>query len=216
MQKKAKRDIMSVADMILFFDTETTGLMPGRIIQLTYIMVDENETKAKNFFFSVEYIEPSASAVNGFTVEKLAKLSGGKTFSCDIDEIDDDFHNADLIVAHNVGFDIKFLMAEFGYQDRRFKYTEEFDTMKFFTPIMKLERTSHHGYKYPKLTELCEFFDIYPYDITRKVGEIFGDSDVASHDARYDTVALKLCFDEGAKKFDKMKEIEARHLNKEK
>ncbi len=198
--------------MILFFDTETTGLMPGRIIQLTYIMVDESETQAKNFFFEVEYIEPSASAVNGFTVEKLAKLSQGNTFSCDIDEIYDDFRNADLIVAHNVGFDLKFLMAEFDYQDRRFRYNEEFDTMKFFTPIMKLTRSNHQGFKYPKLAELCEFLDIYPYDITRKVMEMFGEEDVFAHDARYDTVALKLCFDEGSKKFEKLKEIGLKYL----
>lgn len=198
--------------MILFFDTETTGLMPGRIIQLTYIMADENATTAKNFFFSVEYIEPSASAVNGFTVEKLAELSKGKTFSCDIDEIEDDFKRADLIVAHNANFDLKFLTAEFKYQDRLFKFGEEFDTMKFFTPIMKLPRSSHDGYKYPKLGELCEFFDIYPYDVTKKVLETFGSAGVTSHDARYDTVALKLCFEEGVKKFEKLKEIGLKHL----
>ena len=198
--------------MILFFDTETTGLMPGRIIQLTYIMADENQEKAKNFFFSVEYIEPSATAVNGFTVEKLAKLSNGKTFSCDIDEIADDFNKADLIVAHNANFDLKFMTAEFNYQERQFHYREEFDTMKYFTPIMKLARSSHYGYKYPKLAELCEFFEIYPYDVTRKVREMFGEEGIGSHDARYDTVALKLCFEEGAKKFEKLKEIGLKHL----
>ena len=55
--------------MILFFDTETTGLMPGRIIQLSYIMQTETDVKAKNFFFYVDYIEPSAVAVHGFTPE---------------------------------------------------------------------------------------------------------------------------------------------------
>ena len=85
--------------MILFFDTETTGLFPGRIIQLSYIMTDGETTIAKNFFFGVSFIEPSATKVHGFTVEKIQKLSGGKTFSCDIDEIYDDFLSADLIVA---------------------------------------------------------------------------------------------------------------------
>ena len=37
--------------MILFFDTETTGLYPGRIIQLSYVMCDGENTTAKNFFF---------------------------------------------------------------------------------------------------------------------------------------------------------------------
>ena len=97
--------------MILFFDTETTGLLPGRIIQLSYIMTDGENTVAKNFFFGVSYIEPSAQAVHGFSVEKLAVLSNGHTFSTDIEEIYDDFLSADLIVAHNDKFDIGFLIA---------------------------------------------------------------------------------------------------------
>ena len=67
--------------MILFFDTETTGLIPGGIIQLSYIMERKNGTTAKNFFFAVDYIEPSATEVHGFTVEKIYELSGGRTFS---------------------------------------------------------------------------------------------------------------------------------------
>ena len=58
---------------MLFFDTETTGLIPGRIIQLSYVMQSETETQAKNFFFAVEYIEPSAVAVHGFTPEEIAR-----------------------------------------------------------------------------------------------------------------------------------------------
>ena len=198
--------------MILFFDTETTGLFPGRIIQLSYIMTDGETTIAKNFFFGVSYIEPSATRVHGFTVEKIQELSGGKTFSCDIDEIYDDFLSADLIVAHNVKFDIGFLIAEFNYQDRIFRYRESFDTMKAFTPIMKMERSNHKGFKYPKLGEMCEFLDIYPYDITRKSIELFNAADVSGHDARYDTTALYLCFFEGAKKFDVLKETALKYL----
>ena len=198
--------------MILFFDTETTGLFPGRIIQLSYIMTDGETTIAKNFFFGVSYIEPSATRVHGFTVEKIQELSGGKTFSCDIDEIYDDFLSADLIIAHNVKFDIGFLIAEFNYQDRIFRYNESFDTMKAFTPIMKMERSNHKGYKYPKLGEMCEFLDIYPYDITRKSIELFNAADVSGHDARYDTTALYLSFFEGAKKFDVLKETALKYL----
>ena len=193
--------------MILFFDTETTGLIPGRIIQLSYIMQSETETVAKNFFFAVSYIEPSAIAVHGFTPEKLAVLSNGHTFSTDTEEIYDDFSSADLIVAHNVKFDINFMIAEFCYQDRRFRYKQEFDTMKFFTEIMKLPRENHKGYKYPKLSELAEFLDLYPYDVTRKTGEIFGENAVGSHDARYDTTELYLCFTEGLKAYPEIARI---------
>lgn len=198
--------------MILFFDTETTGLIPGRIIQLSYIMQSETETVAKNFFFAVSYIEPSAIAVHGFTPEKLAVLSNGHTFSTDTEEIYDDFSSADLIVAHNVKFDINFMIAEFCYQDRRFRYKQEFDTMKFFTEIMKLPRENHKGYKYPKLSELVEFLDLYPYDVTRKTDELFSINTVGGHDARYDTAALYLAFNEGARRYAELNEIKRKYL----
>lgn len=72
---------------------------------------------------------------------------------------------------------------------------------------MKLPRTSNKGYKYPKLTELGEFLDIYPYDVTRKTGEIFGENAVGSHDARYDTAELYLCFIKGLKTYPEIARI---------
>ena len=201
--------------MILFFDTETTGLIPGGIIQLSYIMQSECDVKTKNFFFAVDYIEPSATEVHGYTVEKIYELSGGRTFSEFMEEIYDDFASADLIVAHNAKFDIGFLIAEYYRRERQFRYREEFDTMRFFTPIMKLERSNHKGYKFPKLSELCEFLDIYPYDITKATIKLFS-IEVSKHDARYDTTALYLSFNEGAKKFEELREIASKHLQKTK
>jgi DNA polymerase-3 subunit epsilon len=133
--------------MILFFDTETTGLMPGRIVQLSYVMQDKSEVRAKNFFFYVDYIEPSAIAVHGFTPEKLLTLSNGHTFSMDLEEIYDDFLAADLVVSHNFSFDLKFMIAEFLYHERQFRYRESLCTMKFFTDILRLPRSSNRGYK---------------------------------------------------------------------
>ena len=49
--------------MVLYFDTETTGLRPGRICQLSYVMRTKESVQAKNMFFSVGYVEPSAAAV---------------------------------------------------------------------------------------------------------------------------------------------------------
>lgn len=177
--------------MIIYFDTETTGLTPGRIIQLSYVIDNDGELTAKNFFFAVEYVPPEVVAIHGFSAEKLAVLSNGKTFSDCIDEIDNDFKKADVIVAHNVNFDVKFLEAEFSYQDRIFKYNETLDTMKYFCNVCKLPRANHKGYKYPKLVELTEFLDIYPYDITRETINLFKNAS-SFHDARYDTVAVYL------------------------
>lgn len=198
--------------MILFFDTETTGLAPGRIIQLSYIMQTAAEVKAKNFFFYVDYIEPSAVAVHGFTPEKLAVLSKGHTFSCDIDEIYDDFISADLIVAHNFSFDLKFMIAEFLYHDRQFRYRESFCTMRGLTEVVKLPRANGLGYKYPKLTELEEYYGFYPYDINRTAAELFG-CYAASHDARYDTSSLYLCFNAAAVTNEKIKNLMEEYID---
>ena len=183
--------------MILYFDTETTGLVPGRIIQLSYIMQDSSETRAKNFFFYVDHVDPSAVAVHGFTPEKLYGLSGGKTFSCDIDEIYDDFLSADIVISHNFAFDLKFMIAEFAYSERRFRYRESLCTMRYFTDIMRLPRSSHRGFKYPKLAELADYFGIYPYDVSRATMKYFGCL-VSEHDARYDTASLYLSFNSAA------------------
>lgn len=178
--------------MTIYFDTETTGLTPGRIIQLSYVMEDGDNLTAKNFFFAVDYVPEESVKIHGFTAEKLAVLSGGKTFSDYADEIQNDFLSASVIIAHNVKFDIAFLTAEYSYLDEIFKYNTAVDSMKYYTPIIKLPRKSG-GYKYPKLSEVAEFLDIYPYDVTKKCIELFGKGSLSAHDARFDTALLYLC-----------------------
>ena len=193
--------------MVIYFDTETTGLYPGRIIQLAYVIDDGQTQRGKNFYFAVDYIEPSAVNVHGITVEKLKVLSGGHTFSEYADEIYDDFASADLIVAHNVKFDLGFMNAEFSYLDRVFKYSEALDSMKYFTPIMKLKRMSHSTYKYPKLAELVEFAEVFPYDVSRATRHIFDGAYMDFHDAVFDTTALYLAVTALKDKYPELKEL---------
>ncbi len=194
--------------MIIYFDTETTGLMPGRIIQLSYIIDDGVKSVGKNFYFAVDYIEPSAVAIHGITLEKLKMLSKGRTFSEYAEEIYEDFANASLIVAHNVRFDLNFMMAEFKYMDRIFRYKESFDSMKYFTPIMKIPKVGRPTYKYPKLSELIEFADIYPYDVSRAIERIFGSLEgVGFHSADFDTTALYLAIDTLKGRYPELKNL---------
>ena len=69
---------------LLFFDTETTSVKPGHICQLSYITVDTSTkpqtTIGKNFFFTVDEMDPSAQEVHGFSLEKLYELSNGLEF----------------------------------------------------------------------------------------------------------------------------------------
>ncbi len=194
--------------MIIYFDTETTGLMPGRIIQLSYILDDGVKPVGKNFYFAVDYIEPSAVAVHGISLEKLKMLSGGHTFSEYAEEIYEDFANASLIIAHNVRFDLSFMIAEFKYMDRIFRYKESLDSMKYFTPIMKIPKLGKLTYKYPKLSELMEFAEVYPYDVSRAIEKIFGSFEGSGfHAADFDATALYLAIDALKGRYTELKNL---------
>lgn len=199
--------------MILYFDTETTGLRPGNIIQLSYILDDGKTQKGKNFYFNAQNVEPSATAVHGYTPQLILQLSKGKVFSDYATEIHADFLNAKLIVGHNCNFDVAFLISEFKRLNLQFRYNESFDTMRFFTPVLKLERSSTKMYKYPKLCELCEFYQISEKEISAQVKRIFGGDVSSLHEARFDTTAMYLSVQKSLKTQPKLFERLSNYLN---
>lgn len=183
-----------MSSKMLFFDTETTGLHPGNICQLSYIITDNDDVQAKNFFFTVDYVDPGAKRVHGLSVEKLRKLSNNKRFKDYFNEIRDDFDSVDIIAGHNVTFDIKFIKAEFDNCNYSYDYKESLCTMKDFTSICKITKSNGKGYKWPKLEELTSFFDIKHNDIVKASQELFKMQGVGFHDARYDIAATYLCY----------------------
>ncbi len=177
--------------MLLFLDTETTGLYPGNICQLSYVCQSSKGTIAKNMFFKVDYVPKEAEMIHGFSVQKLLRLSNGKTFSDRVEEIEKDFSLADVIIAHNFSFDYSFLREEFLRCGKVFTYSNSFCSMKSTVSVCKLLRKNGVGYKYPKLSELCSFLNISDRDILRKAQEFFGEN-CSYHDARFDTTAVYL------------------------
>lgn len=192
--------------MVIYLDTETTGLRPGKICQLSYVLQDASGIKTKNFYFKVNYIEPSASMVHGLTVERLLVLSKGKTFRDYIDEIYADLSSADLLVAHNTSFDFSFLREEFELAGELFNPINSFCTMKSSVPVCKLKRTNSNGYKYPKLCELTSFLQITDQEILSVTRNIFGDN-CGYHDARFDTTAVYLACEKAKEIFPEFKII---------
>jgi len=108
-------------DNILFFDTETTGIIPKKlhcvdhctlfphIVQLSWSFND----KERDFIIKPNgwTIPPDATKVHKITTEKALKdgvpfMDAFKQFYIDLDD-------ADVIVAHNAKFDIQMLVSEY-------------------------------------------------------------------------------------------------------
>lgn len=187
---------------MLFFDTETTGLRPGSICQLSYITVDTStkpyKINSKNVFFKVDYVEPSAENIHGFGVDLLERLSEGLSFSERYHEFLEDFLYSDIVIGHNVPFDIKFIEKEFNDCGISYKPKNIMCTMRYYKDVCKLIGRGS-DYKNPKLCEVTEFLQLKNNYIEDTANKLFnGSGDF--HDARFDTAATYLIVVEGIKK----------------
>ncbi|MGL4572335.1 MAG: 3'-5' exonuclease [Clostridium sp.] len=187
---------------LLFFDTETTSIRPGHICQLSYITVDTTTkpqtTIGKNFFFTVDEMDPNAEAVHGFSLEKLYELSSGMYFEDVVGEFIDDFMEADFVIGHNVNFDIKFMHSELIGLGENYEAKRTFCTMAYYKDVCKLLKPNG-SYKNPKLEEVISFLNISKEQIEQKANELFEGSG-NYHDARFDTAATYLTVIEGLKR----------------
>lgn len=175
----------------IIFDTEANGYKDEQICQLSYIIRENGEHTSKNFYFTVSSMNPHAFDVHGLSKFKLEELSSGKRFFDSYVEIFEDFNKADLLIGHNVASDVSRLRLEFSRCGINYRPNKQLCTMKFFNNAMKLSNKIG-GKKYPKLSELCEYYHIKPKAIKYTCGVFFGDNNVDEHDARYDTTATYL------------------------
>ncbi|NCA66735.1 MAG: 3'-5' exonuclease [Clostridia bacterium] len=175
---------------VLYFDTETSSLTPGQICQLAYIIEDRGIISSKNFYFTVNSIDPVASSITGLTVPRLKVLSGGRLIGDDIEEIACDFSSASVVVAHNFNFDWCFMRKEFERENRVFRFKEKFCSMREFTTLLKLP-SQRGGYKYPSLEELARCYGVSNDETVNFMEEQFAEQSGA-HDARYDTCKMYL------------------------
>ena len=187
---------------LLFFDTETTSIKPGSICQLSYITVDASVkpqvTTGRNFFFTVDEMDPSAEEIHGFSLEKLYELSNGQYFEDLVPDFLDDFISADFIIGHNVNFDVRFLKHELLSLGEDFNPKNVFCTMAYYRDICKIKKANGE-IKNPKLSEVIDWLNISTEKISETSEKLFeGSGDY--HDARFDTAATYLTVIEGLKK----------------
>lgn len=182
----------------IYLDTETTGFKPGQIAQLSYIEEDGGRiVGADNLYFKVDNMPEETEKVHGLSTDKLVELSGGQVFSDRADELYSKFKDATMI-AHNSNFDLKFLSAEFWRCGVMYSPAATIDTMKIFTPILKLPRRNYSGpskevYKFPNLGEVGNYYGISDKIALMFANRVYGCKEgIGLHDSRFDTSIMFL------------------------
>ena len=175
---------------IVVFDTETSGLPKTRIltpntihawpfiVQFSYIIFDTETNFVLKSYDAIVKVKPyniiskDSIKFHGITQE-ISELKG---ISIDkvLDEFIGDIEDADLIVAHNVEFDLNMLRVELMRQgdenaelriESIIKNKNFYCTMRESIDLCKIEKVNSRGkyYKFPTLSELHKhLFDVEP------------------------------------------------------
>ena len=173
--------------MNLFLDTESNGMKPEQVCQLSVITEENGCVIGQNWFFSGETMNEHAFRRRGYPRQKLKRLSGGLSFIDSSQEILDYIRRCDMIVGHNVQSDIRMLGMEFKRVGVTYWPPKALDTMNFFANLVQA-RTKAGAFKKPTLEELGHHFRIKTEEIDALCKTLYGDI-FSAHDARYD-VAL--------------------------
>lgn len=181
--------------MYLFFDTETTGRPKSmkasvkdldnwpRVIQLAWSLRDAEGNVIKE---RCQLIKPEGWTVpvekfwidHGYSTEK--NMAEGSPMYYELAHFIDAVHRSQLLIAHNMDFDLPIMSAEMvRYNVRAQKKVPKFCTMKSTTNIVKAPG-ARGGYKWPNLSELHHF--------------CFGKGFDGAHDALADVSAMARCF----------------------
>ncbi len=154
--------------MILFFDTETTGLPVNwkapvtdlnnwpRLVQLAYLVYDINGNRLSGGDYIIKpngfTIPLDACKIHGITTERATR--DGRELKTILQEFEILIRQADYIVAHNMQFDERIVGAEFlrNSMVNSFAGKETICTKEVSTNYCAIP--SNRGYKWPKLSEL--------------------------------------------------------------
>jgi len=182
--------------MLLFLDTETTGLPRysatdptekwPRVVQLAWSLYDrEGNCESRNSFiiYPTDFTIPmDAARIHGITTER-AKAEGVSLYKV-LPQFNADVEKAETIVAHNLDFDLPIVHTEFVRcrMETNLSGKQKFCTMK--TPKIiswcKIPKATGYGYKWPTLTELHL--------------QLFQEEFTGSHNASADVEACARCY----------------------
>lgn len=182
----------------LFFDTETTGLPKDykvhwvdvdnwpRVVQLAWILTDDNGSVIEqdcSIILPKGYTIPDGM-IHGITQHQAEAY--GELSELVFAKFQSVSEGANFVVAHNIGFDLPVVCAEFvrngtdGFA-ADFSLIPRLCTQQIGTDFCKLPNPyGYSNYKWPKLTELHQ--------------ALFGEGFEGAHDALADIQATARCF----------------------
>ena len=174
-------DYLAKKPRIIIFDTETTGLSKddNDILSISWQIVDTKNwevSSSGNIYFQwpeeIERVSIKAIEINKLTKEHLEEL-GTIDKEEGINMFAEAVANSDLVVGHNVTFDMEFVDATIKRLGMNpIKWPTVFDTMKSMWKYCR---------KRPKLIELVHTLNI-------------DDSDIDYHQSASDVEVTKRCF----------------------
>ena len=182
--------------MLLFLDTETTGLPKysattatekwPRVVQLAWSLYDtEGNRESRNSFiiYPTDFSIPMDSArIHGITTER-AKTEGVSLHKV-LPQLNADVEKATTVIAHNVEFDLPIVHTEFVRcrLETNLLKKQTACTMKprEIVSWCKIPKKSGYGFKWPTLAELHL--------------QLFEEEFTGSHDAGADVEACAKCY----------------------
>jgi len=185
---------------ILVFDTETTGLPKSRfsrpentrewpyIVQLSYIVYNSIEKKVEKVVDRIirvpddVIINEKCVSLHGIS-NAISAEKGIPVESC-LSEFLADFQEVDLVVAHNMAFDVNLIMVEM-WRHKEFyrglipiirESTKLFCTMQEGTDLCKIKSMiprKMDPYKFPNLAELHQhLFGVIPIHLHNSMNDV--------------------------------------------
>lgn len=180
-----------IPKLITFFDTETTGIdyKKDRVVELAWLVCNSS---GKILLEDSRLIKPDgftipeeATKIHGITTE-IANEAGEPLYRV-LRDFFIDMGSTDLIIGHNVLYDIEMIKSEcnrVGLDFTLFQEKPRFCTMKNSRNFCQIPRPDGaEGFKFPKLAESYEIFTGSPL--------------INVHDALVDTEACKEVFFKG-------------------
>lgn len=164
----------------LFIDIETNGLPEtagfnkyyepsdtryydnSRVLELAYIIYDKNGIliKSKQFVITPDGFTVTNSHIHGITEEIIA--NDGKSIHNVLEEFEKDLVDVNLIVAHNLLFDMNIMMSEC------YRY-EKNNLINILSDNVKFDCTMNKGKKHFKLLKSPKLVDLYEKLFNKKI-----------------------------------------------